>query len=100
MSNAVMMSQSYWLSQSSVWCSMQDSSGFLWFGTADGLNRYDGYTFKVFRHNAYDSTSLSNNTVWSLLEDRSGRIWIGTLGGVDWYDRRTGTFTHPASQDR
>lgn len=88
------------LSQSSVWCSMQDSSGFLWFGTADGLNRYDGYTFKVFRHNASDSTSLSNNTVWSLLEDRSGKIWIGTLGGVDWYDKRTGTFSHLASQDR
>lgn len=87
------------LSQSSVWCSMQDSQGFLWFGTADGLNRYDGYNFQVFRHDAGDSTSLSNNTVWSLLEDRTGKIWVGTLGGVDLYDRKSGTFTHLANHE-
>lgn len=82
------------LSQSSIWCIMQDSQGFMWFGTADGLNRFDGYTFKVYRHDANDSTSLRSNTVWSLLEDRHGTIWVGTLEGLHRFDRRTESFTY------
>ncbi|MBM2846221.1 MAG: signal transduction histidine kinase [Bacteroidetes bacterium] len=88
------------LSQSSVWCTLQDRRGFLWFGTADGLNRYDGYSFRVFRHNPEDSTSLSNNLVWSLCEDTSGAIWVGTAAGIHRYDPRTESFARLADQPR
>lgn len=84
------------LSQSSIWCMMQDSQGFMWFGTADGLNRFDGYTFKVYRHDARDSTSLRSNTVWSILEDQRGTIWVGTLRGLHRFDRRREKFTYIA----
>ncbi|MEO8169190.1 MAG: two-component regulator propeller domain-containing protein, partial [bacterium] len=82
------------LSQSSIWCMIQDSRGFMWFGTADGLNRFDGYAFKVFRHDAKDPSSLRSNTVWSLLEDRAGNIWVGTVSGLQRFDCRTETFTY------
>ena len=57
---------------------LKDDEGYMWFGTYDGLNRFDGYNFKVFRHNPTDSNSLSNNSVWALLEDRKGNIWFGS----------------------
>ena len=60
------------LSQSLVLCIAQDDLGFLWFGTEDGLNRYDGYSFKVYRHSNTDSTSLANNYVYSLYKDSEG----------------------------
>ena len=60
------------LSHSTVNCILQDSKGFMWFGTDDGLNRYDGYSFTVYRHNPDDPQSLSHNQVWSLFEDASG----------------------------
>jgi signal transduction histidine kinase/ligand-binding sensor domain-containing protein/DNA-binding response OmpR family regulator len=66
------------LSQSTIFSSFQDSRGFLWFGTAEGLNRYDGYNFKVFRHILNDSTSLSSNDINTIGEDASGNIWVGT----------------------
>lgn len=82
------------LSQSSVWCMMQDRQGFMWFGTADGLNRFDGYTFRIFRHRANDSRSLRSNTIRSLCEDRdSGVIWVGTNLGLHRFDRRSEKFT-------
>ncbi len=80
------------LSQSSIWCILQDHYGFLWFGTADGLNRYDGSSFVVFRHDPLDSASLSNNTVWSLAEDANGDFWVGTNAGINRYDRSTNSF--------
>jgi ligand-binding sensor domain-containing protein/signal transduction histidine kinase len=80
------------LSHNSVYAIMQDRAGFLWFGTVDGLNRYDGYTFTVFRHDHADTTSLSNNLVRALYEDRAGRLWVGTEQGVDRLDGRTGRF--------
>ena len=82
------------LSNNSVYCILQDSRGFMWFGTYDGLNRYDGYTFKIFKNDPADSTSLSNNTVWSILEDSSGYIWVGTNVGLNKYNRDTEKFTH------
>ena len=69
------------LSQNSIVRMLQDSRGFLWICTFDGLNRYDGYQFKIFRHIPGDSTSLSNNKILSICEDESGDIWIGTYGG-------------------
>ena len=74
---------------------IQDRTGFMWFGTEDGLNRYDGYEFKVFRHISSDSSSLSDNSIWALTEDRKGNIWIGTKAGVlDRYNPENEKFTH------
>jgi ligand-binding sensor domain-containing protein/signal transduction histidine kinase len=76
------------LSQSTVSAILRDSKGFMWFGTADGLNRYDGYTFTVYRSDPLDSTSISDNWVWGLCEDKQGNLWIGTqAGGINRYDR-------------
>jgi len=69
------------LSQSSVYCLLQDRQGFMWFGTQDGLNKYDGYRFTVYKHDVLDSNSLSNNCVNSIYEDRAGTLWIGTQDG-------------------
>ncbi len=69
------------LSQSVVNSILQDKKGFLWFATNDGLNRYDGYNFKVFRHDPHNPTSISNNLTTKLYEDPKGRLWVGTRGG-------------------
>src|SRR5210317_1825502 len=69
------------LSQITVHSILQDSQGFLWFGTEDGLNRYDGYDFVVYKNSQKDSGSLSNNYIWALEQDQTGNIWIGTDGG-------------------
>jgi ligand-binding sensor domain-containing protein/signal transduction histidine kinase len=81
------------LSQSTVHCIYQDSKGFIWLGTGDGLNRYDGYQFEVFKHNNTDSFSISNNTVRNIIEDNNGNLWVGTDGGVNKLDRLTNRFT-------
>jgi ligand-binding sensor domain-containing protein/signal transduction histidine kinase len=82
------------LSQSSVLCMLQDSRGFMWFGTADGLNRYDGYEFTVYKHDPDDPHTLSQGAVYSIYEDQVGMLWIRTAsGGIDRYDRETGRFT-------
>ena len=69
------------LSQSSIFSIIQDSKGFMWFGTQDGLNKYDGYDFTVFKPDPDIPTSLSHNQISFLYEDRNGMIWIGTTGG-------------------
>ena len=72
---------------------LQDHQGFMWFGTWDGLNRYDGYEYRVYRHDPADSTSLQNNYVEELYEDSQGNIWIGTWGtGLSRYVRETDAF--------
>lgn len=82
------------LSQSTVHCIVQDRKGFLWIGTADGLNRYDGIKFKIFRHDPQDSTSLSANSVTALFEDSSGTLWVGTeSGGLNRYNSFSEQFT-------
>ena len=82
------------LSQSSVNCILQDRKGFMWFGTQDGLNKYDGYYFTAYTFEKLDSTSLSDNWINSLYQDSSGIIWVGTLrGGLDGYDSKKDIFT-------
>lgn len=72
---------------------MQDRKGFIWLGTANGLNRYDGYSFVTFTNNPTDSTSISDNGIISMLEDEDGYLWFGTSGGVlNKFDRKTGNF--------
>ncbi len=81
------------LSQNSVLCILQDRKGFMWFGTWDGLNRYDGYSFTVFGNEPENPRSLSNNAVMSLYEDRAGVLWVGTFGGgLNRFDRETEQF--------
>jgi len=70
------------LSHSVVNCMIEDRLGFLWFGTQDGLNRFDGYQFKIFRNDEEDFSSLSDNNIWSLFEDNFSNIWIGTQKGT------------------
>lgn len=83
------------LSNNKVNCIIQDKRGFLWIGTNDGLNRYDGKNFTVFRHHPGNITSLSGNIITSLLEDEQEVIWIGTAdGGLTRYNYKL----HPAKQ--
>ncbi len=69
------------LSQSVVNVILQDQRGFIWLGTQDGLNRYDGYEFRIFKHDPGEPDSISSNFIQALYEDPAGKIWIGTLGG-------------------
>jgi ligand-binding sensor domain-containing protein len=81
------------LSQSTVHCIIQDRKGFMWFGTSDGLNKYDGYKFTLYKNDPNDTLSLSHNFVRALYEDHLGELWIGTRnGGVCRYDRNQDTF--------
>ncbi|MBE9507946.1 MAG: hypothetical protein IMY86_07825, partial [Chloroflexi bacterium] len=83
------------LSQSSVFCILQDNRGFMWFGTEDGLDRYDGHNFAVYKPVPGDPNSLTQNSVRALYEDLSGDLWIGTgTGGLDRLDRDRGQFIH------
>lgn len=83
------------LSQATVQTTLYDSQGFMWIGTTDGLNKYDGYQFKVYRHNPDDNTSISSNDLISSLEDDSGNLWFGTNGqGVNLFDKMSETFTY------
>ncbi|MGD2148519.1 MAG: two-component regulator propeller domain-containing protein, partial [Anaerolineae bacterium] len=81
------------LSHNTVNCILQDSKGFMWLGTDDGLNRYDAYSFTVYKHDPNDPHSLSHNQIWSLFEDSTGKLWVGTSGGgLNRFDRYTGHF--------
>ncbi|MFY8000271.1 MAG: ligand-binding sensor domain-containing protein, partial [Candidatus Kapaibacteriota bacterium] len=82
------------LSQGSVLCIVQDRRGFMWFGTEDGLNRWDGHTFKIFRFNPRDTTSLARNYIEALYEDKEGVLWVGTKGGLSRFNRTSETFTN------
>lgn len=86
------------LSNSHVTSILQDREGFLWFGTADGLNRYDGYELRVFRHDPGDSTSVRGNWITGLREDARGDLWIILgIGGIDRFHRDSDTFEHVQS---
>lgn len=82
------------LSQTRVAQIVQDDLGFMWFGTQYGLNRYDGYSFKLFVHEPGNENSAAGTFVFSLFKDRDGMLWIGWSEGLDRLDPRTETFTH------
>ena len=69
------------LSQAAVNSIVQDRQGFIWFGTQEGLNRYDGYEFAVYQKDPTEPHSLSHDWIWTLFVDNSGRLWVGTDGG-------------------
>jgi signal transduction histidine kinase/ligand-binding sensor domain-containing protein/DNA-binding response OmpR family regulator len=79
------------LSQNMIYEIVQDQTGFLWIATKDGLNRYDGYTFRQFRHNPFDSTSIAEGEITSLFLDRKGKLWSGSKG-LSLYNSSTGSF--------
>jgi ligand-binding sensor domain-containing protein len=81
------------LSNNAVVCCLQDKKGFLWFGTKDGLNRFDGYSFKVFRSDPDRPGTIGGNFIHSLYEDRNGILWIGTEKGLYSYDATTESFS-------
>ncbi len=81
------------LSNNSVTCIYQDRFGFLWVGTYDGINRYDGYNFKVYRHRLNDSSTLINNRITNIAEDDENRLWIGTKKGVSTWSNSTQRFS-------
>ncbi|NQU87199.1 MAG: hypothetical protein HQ541_15700 [Mariniphaga sp.] len=73
------------LSQSVVNCILQDSRGYIWMGTQNGLNRFNGETFDIYSYNPNDSNSISNNWIYAIAEDLNGNLWIGTKGGLNKY---------------
>jgi len=81
------------LSQGMVAAILQDHLGYMWFGTKDGLNRYDGQRFTIYRHDPTDSTSISDNYVFALFEDSQNRLWVGTREkGLNLFNRKENTF--------
>ncbi|MCA9742991.1 hypothetical protein KC734_15740, partial [candidate division KSB1 bacterium] len=82
------------LTATSILSILQDHQGFMWFGTEDGLFRFDGYSMTAFKHDPLDSTSLGNDQVFVILEDHTGTLWLGTAGGgLNRFDRTTEQFT-------
>jgi len=81
------------LSQSVVNCIYQDSKGFIWIGTQNGLNRFDGYTFKEYIRSSVDTISISDNWIFKIVEDNNSNLWIGTKGGLNKYNRETDNFS-------
>ncbi|THU40177.1 response regulator [Niastella caeni] len=81
------------LSNNFVRCIYQDKNGFMWFGTYDGLNRYDGYEFKIFRNNLKNNRTLINNWINTINEDAKGNLWIGTRQGACVYQSLSNNFS-------
>lgn len=80
------------LSNNIVICALQDQHGFMWFGTADGLNRFDGNAFRVFRHADNNPYSIGSNAIRYLFQDHQNRLWIGTGKGLYYYDQKNERF--------
>ena len=74
------------LSNNTVFCSIQDKDGFLWFGTKDGLNRFDGYRFKIFNIANTNESSLSRDLISALAIDNKGVLWVGSQKGLYKFD--------------
>lgn len=86
------------LSQNAVYCILQDSKGFMWFGTQEGLNRFDGRTFEIYK-TSDDSLTLSSSFIYDICEDQLGNIWVGTKKGLNRFDRIKETFHEIALSD-
>lgn len=82
------------LSQGHVRAILKDNQGFMWFITHEGINKFDGYRFTIYKHSEDDNQSLSNNIVNDILEDSNGTLWIGTATGLDRFDRKKNKFSH------
>jgi signal transduction histidine kinase/ligand-binding sensor domain-containing protein/AraC-like DNA-binding protein len=82
------------LSHNEVTCMLKDSRGFMWFGTLSGLNRYDGYKFKIFKHSVSDTTTLDDDYIVSISEGPENKLWIETRNGFNIYDPATEKFDH------
>lgn len=82
------------LSSSSVSAIVKDKLGYMWFGTDDGLNKFDGVNFTVYRHNLADTTSIGGNAISALYEDHLGNLWIGTNQSLTVFDRKRDAFTN------
>src|SRR5476651_1524180 len=82
------------LSHNDVTCIFKDSKGFMWFGTLSGLNRYDSYNFKIFKHSVSDTTSLDDDYIVSINEGPEHKLWIETRNGFNIYDPATEKFSH------
>lgn len=94
--------QSYWfrhytnddgLSYNQVNCAVQDGKGFMWFGTLDGLNRFDGHNFKIFRNDDAQPASIGNNFISALHTDENGTLWVGTHNGLWKYNASSESFS-------
>ena len=81
------------LSQSTIFSTIQDEDGYLWLGTVDGLNRYDGYEFRIFENDPSDPTTISDNFISAIFQDSDGFIWVGTINGyLNRFDKQTEIF--------
>jgi len=93
--NVTSLSSSNSLSQNTILCIFKDKNGFMWFGTQDGLNKFDGFTFTVYKHLSSKPSSLPANTVNAVSDDGNGNMWVGTrVGGLSRYDRSKDAFTN------
>jgi signal transduction histidine kinase/ligand-binding sensor domain-containing protein/CheY-like chemotaxis protein len=82
------------LSQNHIGSIVMDKKGFMWFGSDDGLNMYDGYTFKHYKHDKTDSNSIDDSYIQDILEDKKGDLWIATSSGLNRFDRAGNRFQH------
>ncbi|WPU97029.1 two-component regulator propeller domain-containing protein [Mucilaginibacter sabulilitoris] len=88
------------LSQIDVSCIVQDSRGFMWIGTGNGLNRYDGYKFISYHHDPEDSNSLSNDVISDIVVDHTGNIWVATKSGLNKLEIKSGRFSRYLHNDK
>ncbi|WP_120181928.1 two-component regulator propeller domain-containing protein [Pelobium manganitolerans] len=80
------------LSNSTVECIFQDNRGFMWFGTRDGLNKYDGYSITSYKHDPRNPQSISDSYITSIFQDSEGNFWVGTKSGLNLFDQKRGVF--------
>ncbi len=87
------------ISQSEVLSVFQDSERYMWFGTQNGLNKFDGYSFENYFFDPSDTNTISSSWIFDITEDDNGFLWIGTKGGLNRFDKKTGLFTRVSTID-